>query len=125
MPPRRAASTKAGKAIPAKSKPKPATSIEFEKPQQSLATALPPARVHPPSYHYPLLIDDKTQHVVLLDWFKGVEDTRTMPWRKAWIDRTSSSKSDEELAQALNRRAYEIWVSEVSKCPSSRTCKRA
>lgn len=115
MPPRRIASSKAGKASAVKSKGKPAITIAFERPEQPLATALPPARIHPSSYHYPLLVDDKTQHVALLGWFKSVEDTRTMPWRKAWIDRTQSSGSDEETAQALNRRAYEVWVSEVSK----------
>jgi len=115
MPPRRTAASKAGKAAPARSKAKPVTSIAFESPGQPLTAALPPARVHPLSYHYPLLIDDKAQHVALLDWFKSVEDTRTMPWRKAWIDKTQSPESDEETAQAVNCRAYEIWVSEVSK----------
>ena len=115
MSPRRAAGSKAGKAVPARSKAKSVTSLAFERPGQPLTAALPPARVHPPSYHHPLLLDDKTQHVALLDWFRSVEDTRTMPWRKAWIDKTQSSKSDEETAQALNRRAYEVWVSEVSK----------
>lgn len=115
MPPRRAASSKTGRAVPARSKAKPATSIAFEEPEQPLASALPPARVHPRSYHFPLLSDDKKQHVALLDWFKSVEDTRTMPWRKAWIDRTQFPGSDEEAAHAVNRRAYEVWVSEVSK----------
>ncbi|KAF3039953.1 hypothetical protein E8E12_008996 [Didymella heteroderae] len=119
MPPRRSVSSKAGHAaLPkakakAKAKAKPMTSIIIERPEQPLAAALPPGRVHTLSYHHPLLIDDKTQHDALLDWFTSVEDTRTMPWRKAWIDRTHCSASDEETAQALNRRAYEVWVSEV------------
>jgi hypothetical protein len=112
MPPRRAASSKA---TSTRSKAKPAKSIAFERPEQPLTPALPPARLHSSSYHYPLLVDDQSHHVSLLDWFKSVEGSRTMPWRKTWVDRTQASGSDEETAQALNRRAYEVWVSEVSR----------
>jgi A/G-specific adenine glycosylase len=115
MPPRRAAATKAGKAASTKSKPKPATSIAFRKPHESISAALPPARAHSSSYHYPLLIDDKDRHDAFLSWFKSVEDSRTMPWRKPWIDRSQSSGSEDEKNETLNKRAYEVWVSEVSK----------
>ncbi|KAF1923317.1 DNA glycosylase [Didymella exigua CBS 183.55] len=112
MPPRRTASSKPSKAVPTKSKGKPAWSIAFEKPERPLIAALPPARAHSPSYHFPLLIDNQSQYDALLDWFKTVEDSRTMPWRKAWIDRTQTSTSG-DTDQTINKRAYEVWVSEV------------
>lgn len=115
MPPRRAATAKASKAGSAKLSIKPTTTAIFEKPAEPIATALPPTRTHPSAYHYPLLIDDKSQHDALLSWFKGVEDSRTMPWRKAWIDPSQASGTLENTENVLNKRAYEIWVSEVSK----------
>ncbi|KAF2629086.1 A/G-specific adenine glycosylase [Macroventuria anomochaeta] len=36
-----------------------------------------------------------------------------MPWRKAWIDRSLHSEPSHDIKQTLNRRAYEVWVSEV------------
>jgi A/G-specific adenine glycosylase len=115
MPPRRAATTKAVKKELTKSKPKPATATSFEKPGEPIATALAPTRAHSSPYHYPLLIDDESQQDALLTWFKSVEDSRTMPWRKAWIDPSQASDTSGELKDILNKRSYEVWVSEVSK----------
>lgn len=38
-----------------------------------------------------------------------------MPWRKKWIDPRMYEGKDKELGSLLARRAYEVWVSEVSK----------
>jgi hypothetical protein len=38
-----------------------------------------------------------------------------MPWRKEWVDPGAWEGGDEELGSVLARRAYEVWVSEVSK----------
>lgn len=38
-----------------------------------------------------------------------------MPWRKKWIDPTEFKGSKEDLDKLLGIRAYEVWVSEVSK----------
>ena len=81
----------------------------------SFATALPPARIHPRSYHVPLLSGNKSTCCDLLQWFEGVEETRSMPWRKAWVDPKTFEGREEELGNVLSKRAYEIWVSEVSK----------
>jgi len=51
----------------------------------------------------------------LLGWFESVEETRSMPWRKKWIDPQDYNGKDEELGTVLGKRAYEVWVSEVSK----------
>ena len=37
-----------------------------------------------------------------------------MPWRKKWID-PEESEDKEELGRVLSKRAYEVWVSEVSE----------
>ncbi|KAJ4988482.1 A/G-specific adenine glycosylase, partial [Stagonosporopsis vannaccii] len=113
MAPLRATTAKVSKVASAKSKPKAATTISFEKPGEPIATALPPTRVHSTGYHFPLLSDDKSQQNALLGWFASVEDSRTMPWRKAWIDTSQQSDLTKEVKAALNKRAYEVWVSEV------------
>ncbi|KAF1838924.1 DNA glycosylase [Decorospora gaudefroyi] len=82
-------------------------------PAATLAAALPPARVHDSSYHYPLLFGDRSAYDALLRWFEGVEETRSMPWRKKWIDPAELTGSEEELGRVLSMRAYEVWVSEV------------
>ncbi|CAO2653506.1 Nn.00g029170.m01.CDS01 [Neocucurbitaria sp. VM-36] len=82
-------------------------------PTSALLPALPPTRVHHASYHYPLLSDDKASCDALLAWFEGVEETRSMPWRKSWIDPNDFEGKDEELGNVLAKRAYEVWVSEV------------
>jgi hypothetical protein len=84
-------------------------------PNTPLPTALPPSRDHLTSYHYPLLMTDKRTCDALLNWFESVEETRSMPWRKKWIDPSAFAGKDEELASVLGKRAYEVWVSEVSK----------
>jgi A/G-specific adenine glycosylase len=38
-----------------------------------------------------------------------------MPWRKKWIDPVEFEGREEELGSVLGKRAYEVWVSEVSK----------
>lgn len=38
-----------------------------------------------------------------------------MPWRKDWIDPADFEGREEELGKVLSKRAYEVWVSEVSK----------
>ncbi len=81
----------------------------------TLPVALPPGRFHPRSYHFPLLCNDDSSCGRLLGWFEDVEGTRSMPWRKAWINPESFMGRDEELQLDLAKRAYEIWVSEVSK----------
>ncbi|XPS78470.1 hypothetical protein M3J09_010481 [Ascochyta lentis] len=113
MPPRRAATSKASKAAPSRSNLKAITSNSFDPPEEPVAAVLPPARVHSSSYHYPLLIQDKAQHDALLHWFTSVEDSRTMPWRKPWLDRSQTEGPQEKATQTLNKRAYEVWVSEV------------
>ncbi|KAF2028312.1 DNA glycosylase [Setomelanomma holmii] len=94
------------------SKPVPAK-FTFSPPTTSPAPAIPPARVHHASYHYPLLLDDKKSCDALLSWFEGVEESRSMPWRKRWIDPREYEGRHEELVNVLGRRAYEVWVSEV------------
>lgn len=37
-----------------------------------------------------------------------------MPWRKEWID-PKAYEDEEELGRVLSKRAYEVWVSEVSE----------
>ncbi|KAG9195255.1 A/G-specific adenine glycosylase [Alternaria panax] len=81
-------------------------------PSTSLAAALPPSRVHDASYHYPLLLSDWSGCDALLSWFSRVADTRSMPWRKKWID-PEVYEDKEELGRVLSKRAYEVWVSEV------------
>lgn len=78
--------------------------------------ALPPSRVHSSSYHYPLVLDDWVNKDDLLEWFESVSKTRNMPWRKNFIgldpDHTGPQ---EDLEERANQRAYEVWVSEISK----------
>jgi A/G-specific adenine glycosylase len=84
-------------------------------PSTSLPAALPPSRIHQLTYHYPLLLSDKPACDALLSWFEGVEETRSMPWRKKWVDPADFEGREEELGRVLSKRAYEVWVSEVSK----------
>jgi A/G-specific adenine glycosylase len=84
-------------------------------PTTTLAPAIPPARVHNASYHYPLLLEAEESCGALLSWFEGVEETRSMPWRKRWIDPKNFEGRETELSAVLGKRAYEVWVSEVSK----------
>lgn len=79
------------------------------------AVALPPSRIHSTSYHYPLILGNRSACDALLSWFNGVAETRSMPWRKAWINPADFEGREEELKSVLSKRAYEVWVSEVSK----------
>ena len=38
-----------------------------------------------------------------------------MPWRKAWIDPKMLKGREDGLEDDLAKRAYEVWVSEVSR----------
>ncbi|KAI0593772.1 DNA glycosylase [Biscogniauxia sp. FL1348] len=74
----------------------------------------PPSRAHNADYHRPLLLDSRQQRASLLSWFDSVSTARSMPWRKAWIDpRAAPELSAAELRQRLERRAYEVWISEI------------
>jgi hypothetical protein len=44
-----------------------------------------------------------------------VSTARSMPWRKAWVDPAEYAGREARLRDVLMRRAYEVWVSEVSK----------
>ncbi|KAI1851655.1 hypothetical protein JX266_003117 [Neoarthrinium moseri] len=71
-----------------------------------------PRRQHSLTYHRPLLLDQARGRASLLTWFDSVTETRGMPWRKPWIDPASVS-SPAELRSMLERRAYEVWISEI------------
>ncbi|KAI1341678.1 DNA glycosylase [Xylariaceae sp. FL0016] len=75
--------------------------------------AVPPARAHDADYHRPQLLDNRKGRTSLLAWYDSVSTARSMPWRKAWIDSRSSPLNDPELRQKLERRAYEVWISEI------------
>jgi A/G-specific adenine glycosylase len=80
------------------------------------APALPPARRHATAYHYSQLLQDRAACAALLAWFGGdVSTARSMPWRKAWVDPAEYAGREALLRDVLMRRAYEVWVSEVSK----------
>ncbi|KAF4512789.1 hypothetical protein G6O67_000127 [Ophiocordyceps sinensis] len=75
---------------------------------------LPPARLHSPDYHRPLLLSGPSaaeHRRSLLSWFDSVSAVRAMPWRKPWIDPADDDPL--ELRPALEVRAYEVWISEV------------
>ncbi|KAI5928240.1 DNA glycosylase [Camillea tinctor] len=74
----------------------------------------PPIRAHSTNYHRPLLLDSRRHRASLLSWFDSVSTARSMPWRKAWIDpRAAPESTAAELRQRLERRAYEVWISEI------------
>ncbi|GKT44234.1 adenine DNA glycosylase [Colletotrichum spaethianum] len=75
----------------------------------------PPSRTHAVMYHRPLLLDGqpgRDGRDALLAWFDSTSTTRGMPWRKAWIDPRDSSDAT-DLRTALEKRAYEVWISEI------------
>ena len=81
----------------------------------SEATCAPPARTHSVTYHRPLLLDSSLGpkgRASLLQWFDKVSSSRSMPWRKEWIDPEGFSDQS-ELRRALEKRAYEVWISEI------------
>ncbi|KAL0934340.1 g-specific adenine glycosylase [Colletotrichum truncatum] len=76
---------------------------------------MPPSRTHATSYHRPLLLDGQSGRNgrdALLSWFDSISTTRGMPWRKAWID-PASVPDPGDLRRALEKRAYEVWISEI------------
>lgn len=84
----------------------------------------PGARAHRPSYHRPLLLDTPASTQRLLAWFDATQHDRDMPWRQPWIDPDIPPpkrlpKMDEESVRSLStqeilqRRAYEVWISEI------------
>ncbi|KAI0456029.1 DNA glycosylase [Xylaria acuta] len=72
-----------------------------------------PQRVHNIDYHRPLLLDSRERRAELLKWFDGVSWQRSMPWRKPWIDPSTHADDPALLRQKLERRAYEVWISEI------------
>ncbi|KAI1745713.1 DNA glycosylase [Xylaria scruposa] len=72
-----------------------------------------PQRVHNIDYHRPLLLDSREGRVKLLKWFDSVSSQRSMPWRKHWIDPRTHADDPALLRQKLERRAYEVWISEI------------
>lgn len=97
-------------------KPVSATLADF-KPAVFQRVAVPPARVHAPGYHWPLLLDDDGHGACeeLLKWFEGIEEVREMPWRKRWVDPEGFEGDERSLGEVLAKRAYEVWVSEISE----------
>ncbi|PHH77557.1 hypothetical protein CDD80_489 [Ophiocordyceps camponoti-rufipedis] len=76
---------------------------------------VPPTRPHTDEYHRPLLLSERVgaqARAQLLSWFDSVSSARGMPWRKPWID-PGRQPDAEELRLALERRAYEVWISEI------------
>lgn len=61
------------------------------------------------------MLDDEAASKELLRWFEGIEEARNMPWRKKWLDPAAFVGREEEFGKVLEKRAYEVWVSEVSK----------
>jgi hypothetical protein len=108
-----------GKVLSTRAKPKTkantAISPAFSKPATPHTTAFPPLRAHASAYHYPLLIEDGATGEELLRWFEGIEEARNMPWRKKWLDPAECEEGEEEFGGLLEKRAYEVWVSEVSE----------
>ncbi|KAJ6788387.1 hypothetical protein PWT90_04647 [Aphanocladium album] len=81
-----------------------------------LKPSLPPTRCHTIAYHKPLLLDGKLGaegRKAFLDWFDSVSETRAMPWRKAWVNPADFGSSPDELRRTLEKRAYEVWISEI------------
>lgn len=76
---------------------------------------VPPTRQHSAMYHRPLLLDGqrgRDGRRSLLSWFDSVSESRSMPWRKAWVN-PREVEDVSELRQILEKRAYEVWISEI------------
>lgn len=73
---------------------------------------VPPTRHHDLDYHRSLLLDDAFSRQALLKWFDGVSARRSMPWRQEWIN-PQDHKLHENLRDLLERRAYQVWISEI------------
>ncbi|KAJ3579373.1 hypothetical protein NPX13_g1195 [Xylaria arbuscula] len=72
-----------------------------------------PKRVHHIDYHRPLLLDSQKGRNSLLAWFDGISTARSMPWRKSWVDPRLYAHDPALLRQMLEKRAYEVWISEI------------
>ncbi len=76
-----------------------------------------PGRVHRVTYHRPVLLDSREGRASLLRWFDATSTARAMPWRKPWFDPAADSTADDSLTarrqKQLERRAYEVWISEI------------
>ncbi|KAI1178216.1 DNA glycosylase [Nemania sp. FL0916] len=84
--------------------------------EESASTIPPcrmPQRIHNIDYHRPLLLQNPKGQDDLLQWFDSVSQQRMMPWRKAWIDPGEYGDNLALLRQDLERRAYEVWISEI------------
>lgn len=87
--------------------------------------AILPVRRHTTAYHEPLLLwtnDGTLKGDVgreLLEWYAEVATQRGMPWRKRWIDPQAEefkgSGGSKALRKQLEKRAYEVWISEISE----------
>lgn len=69
-----------------------------------------PSRRHALAYHRPLLLHGdagRSGRDALLAWFDSQSTARKMPWRKPWFDPADTPR------EALERRAYEVWISEI------------
>ncbi|KAL5406209.1 hypothetical protein PMIN03_007958 [Paraphaeosphaeria minitans] len=106
-----------GKTLATRAKPRSKSAAviapAFTKPTSPQPTAVPPLRAHSSAYHYPLLIEDEGIGKELLGWFDGIEEARNMPWRKKWLDPAKHESWEVEFGKLLEKRAYEVWVSEV------------
>jgi len=94
-----------------------AVAMGITKPSAPIPPANPLSRSHTVPYHYPLLLSDTQAAENLLTWFESIEEARSMPWRKKWIDPAEFGQSSKELDSLLAKRAYEVWVSEISRFP--------
>ncbi|KAH9893772.1 DNA glycosylase [Xylariomycetidae sp. FL2044] len=85
--------------------------------QPDSSTCSVPSRVHSIDYHRPILLDVRQSRSALLEWFDGVSTSRSMPWRKPWIDPRGfggdCGDDDATRREKLARRAYEVWISEI------------
>ncbi|KAJ2994273.1 hypothetical protein NUW58_g1600 [Xylaria curta] len=72
-----------------------------------------PQRRHNIDYHRPLLLNSRKGRADLMQWFDQVSSRRSMPWRKPWIDPQVHADNPALLREKLERRAYEVWISEI------------
>lgn len=85
---------------------------------QSQVNAIPcslPTRQHSLVYHQPILLyglHSRKCRDSLLRWFDSKSTARSMPWRKPWKN-PELMADPMERRHFLERRAYEVWVSEI------------
>lgn len=81
----------------------------------SASTCRFPSRHHDVDYHRPLLLHGdlgRRGRSALLKWYDEVNTSRSMPWRKPFVNPRDYSSAD-ELREALTQRAYEVFISEI------------